>query len=314
LTEQTTLTAGLRYSKDKKDMEFVALFSSDQQTTPIEYAATDNMNSTAQLLNSFSDDAIDYTDYAARLSLSHQFSRDVMGFISWNRGIKGGNWTLSSGVSPERFVHKPEVLNAYEVGFKASLTDSIRLNGTAYYYDYEDYQTFVAIPPGGTSPNPQIGNSDATAYGGEFELVSSITDNLDLMLGVAFSHSDVDLVEAGSSPILNAEFPNAPTVSGNYLIRHYTEFDSGNLVFQFDGAYYGDQFLELTNGPGTVQEAYNISNISVGYDTETWSVSLYAKNLFDKTYKAYSLDLGVLGATTYYAPKRTVGASFSYNF
>jgi iron complex outermembrane receptor protein len=316
LAQDLTLTAGLRYSKDTKEIDWVAFFSSDQQTTAIPYAATSsNINSSnPNLFNVFEDDEINYSDYAARLSLSYDFSKDTLGFVAWNRGIKGGNWTLSSGVSPDRFVHEPEVLNSFEVGIKTELTKDTRLNATTYYYDYTDYQTFVAIPPGEVSPNPQIGNSDATAYGAEFELVSSVTDNLDVLLGVAFSHSEVEKIQAGAAPVLNAEFPNAPGVSGNYLIRYYTELGENEIVLQFDGAYYGDQFLEVTNGPGTVQEAYNISNLSIAYQTENWTISLASNNVFDKIYKAYSLDLGALGATTYYAPPRTTSLSAKYQF
>ena len=316
LTVKTTLTAGLRYSKDKKDINWIAYFSSDDQPEEIVYAATANNTAVAEadVLNYFTDDSINYSDYAARLSLAHQFSDDVMGFVSWNRGIKGGNWTLSSGVSPDRFRHNPEILNSYEAGVKASLTESTRLNATVYYYDYKDYQTFVSVPPGETSPNPQVGNSDAKAAGAEFELVSSVTDNLDVMIGVSISNSKVDVVEAGGVPILDAEFPNAPPISGNYLLRHYTEMGEGNFVVQFDGAFYGQQFLELTNGPGTKQHGYNVSNLSFSYDTESWSVSLKAKNIFDVEYKAYTLDLGILGATSYYAPGRTLLATATYNF
>jgi iron complex outermembrane receptor protein len=316
LSDDMILTAGLRYSKDDKDINWTAVFTSDQQTTPIYYASTANNSAASSdtIFNVFDEDSIDYSDYAARLSLKKQFNDDVMGFVSWNRGIKGGNWTLSSGVSPDKFVHKPEVLNSYEAGIKASLSKATRINATAYYYDYTDYQTFVAIPEGGTSPNPQIGNSDATAYGAEVELVSSVTDNLDVMLGMALSNSSVDSVAAGSTPVLDAEFPNAPSVSGNYLIRYYQELAGNNVVFQLDGAYYGDQFLEVTNGQGTQQDAYNVTNLSVSYEAETWSVSVWTKNVTDEIYKAYSLDLGVLGATTYYAPPRTSGVSFKYEF
>lgn len=316
LAQDLTLTAGLRYSKDAKEINWAAFFSSDQQAELIPYAATaNNVNaSNPNLFNVFDDDEIDYSDYAARLSLSKKFSKDTMGFVAWNRGIKGGNWTLSSGVSPDRFVHEPEVLNSLETGIKTELTDDTRLNATLYYYDYTDYQTFVAIPAGEVSPNPQIGNSDATAYGAEFEIVSSVTDNLDVLVGIALSNSEVEEIQAGESPVINAEFPNAPSVSGNYLIRYYTEFADNEVIFQFDGAYYGDQFLEVTNGQGTVQEAYNISNLSVTYQTDDWTFSLASKNVFDKIYKAYSLDLGALGATTYYAPPRTTNFSVKYQF
>jgi len=315
LTDQTTLTAGLRYSKDEKEINWTAFFTSDDQIDPVLYGATANTGvAEAGLLNFFTEDTIDYSDYAARLSVSHQFNDDVMGFVSWNRGIKGGNWTLSSGVSPDRFVHDPEILNSYEAGFKASITESTRLNATVFYYDYDDYQTFVSVPPGQTSPNPQVGNSDAKSAGAEFELVSSVTDNLDVMFGLSVINSKVEAVEAGGVPILDAEFPSAPAISGNYLARHYTEIGEANFVIQFDGAFYGEQFLEVTNGPGTKQHGYNISNLSFSYDTENWSVSLKSKNIFDVIHKAYTLDLGVLGATSYYAPGRTFLATVTYNF
>mgnify|MGYP000221101067 CR=1 FL=1 len=316
LSESTTLTAGLRYSKDDKDINWSAVFTSDQQTSPIVYAATANNAgaNSPSLFNLFENDAIDYSDYAARLSLKRDFNEKLMGFVSWNRGIKGGNWTLSSGVSPDKFVHEPEVLNSYEAGIKATLSSSTRINATTYYYDYKDYQTFVAIPEGAISPNPQIGNSDATAFGAELELVASPTDNLDLLVGLAYSNSEVDAVQAGSQPVINAEFPNAPSLSGNYLIRYYHELAGNNLVLQLDGAYYGDQFLEVTNGQGTVQEAYHVANISLTYETDAWIFSLFSKNISDERYKAYSLDLGALGATTYYAPPRTSGVSVRYEF
>ncbi|MGA0104086.1 MAG: TonB-dependent receptor, partial [Steroidobacteraceae bacterium] len=86
------------------------------------------------------------------------------------------------------------------------------------------------------------------------------------------------------------------------------------LVFVFDGAYYDDQFLEVTNGPGTLQEAYNVSNVKLTWRSGNWAVSAWSKNVFDETYKAYSLDLGILGATTFYAPPRTSGVTLEVNF
>jgi iron complex outermembrane receptor protein len=43
-------------------------------------------------------------------------------FASWNRGIKGGNFTLSPSVEASNFQHKGEVLNSLEAGAKWSNT------------------------------------------------------------------------------------------------------------------------------------------------------------------------------------------------
>lgn len=316
LSDSLTLTAGLRWSDDTKEIDWTAFFTSDNDPDAILYAATASnpRSGEATVLNFFDNDEIDYDDFAARLSLKKQFNDSTQGFISWNRGIKGGNWTLSSGVSPDRFQHKEEVLNAFEIGIKSDVTDTFRVNATVYYYDYQDYQTFVAIPPGAFSPNPQVGNSDATALGGEAELFFTPTDDWDIMLGLAFSDSEVDQVESGASPIVDAEMPNAPNASVNYLFRYTPIAGTGELVLQADGVYYDDQFLEVTNGPGTVQEAYNVTNLRVGWRTDRYAISVWSKNVFDERYKAYSLDLGFLGATTYYAPPRTTGVTLEAFF
>jgi len=64
LAKDLTLTAGLRYSKDTKEIDWVAFFSSDQQTTRIPYSATaNNINATnPNLFNIFEDDEIDYSE------------------------------------------------------------------------------------------------------------------------------------------------------------------------------------------------------------------------------------------------------------
>lgn len=316
ITDKTTITGGLRWSDDRKEIDFVAFFTSEQQATPIPYAATEsNENFNAPtILNQFTDDSIDYEDVAVRLSIQHQFSEGVLGFASYNRGIKGGNWTVAAAVAPDSFEHDEEVLNAIEVGFKADISPTVRVNATAYYYDYQDYQNFVAIPPDSISPNPQVGNSDVTAFGAELELFLVPTDNLDILLGIALSDSEVDQVDAGDSPILNAELPNAPSFSANYLVRYAIPLSNSEVVLQFDGAVYGDQFLEVTNGPGTAQESYNVSNASVSWRNDNWSVTAWGKNVFDEEYRVYSLDLGTLGATTFYAPPITGGVTVRYGF
>ena len=317
ILEATTLTAGLRFIKDEKEVNWVAFFSSDQQLSPIAYAASENSQyaDNPTILNRYADDEISYSDVAARLSLKKDFTDSVMGFVAWNRGVKGGNWTLSSGVSPERFQHDEEVLNAFEVGFKSQFDNDLRVNATAYYYDYQDYQTFIALPSGAVSPNPQIGNSDAKAYGAEIEMVYRPTNNFNMAFGIALNDSKVAKIEAGNLPITNSELPNAPAFSGNYLFRYYlTNFSAGEVAIQFDGAFYGDQYLEVTNGPGTEQSAYNVSNLSVSWLNEDWTVSFWAKNVFDETYKVYSLDLGALGVTSYYGAPFTSGVSVRFDF
>ncbi len=315
LTEDLMLTVGARWSQDDKDMDFDLSYTDDYNTTPI-------LVDTDEEFDSIVPDAttVDYGDWAGRIALDYHVSADTLLFASINRGIKGGNFTASIGdnITAQNFKHDAEVLYSYEAGFKTDITDAaMRVNGTLFYYDYNDYQAFSLA--GGA---PLVENTDATVYGGELEVVWMPGDNWDFNFGLSYLDSEADEVTGPgifgvpTPPIQNAELPNAPKLSFNYLGRYSWDLSSGNIAVQVDGAWNDDQFLELTNGPGTVQSSYNVTNLRASYvsNEEKYSVSLFARNVFDEEYKAYTLDLGSLGVTSYYAPPVTYGASFKYSW
>ena len=316
LSDALTLTVGARWSQDDKDINQEVFY-------------TDNFNPTPLLVESSAMraalnpgvDEIDYGDWAGRLALNYQLNDSTIVFGSINRGIKGGNWSTGVGanVTEVNFRHNEETVLSYEAGFKTDFERS-RLNATVYYYDYSDYQAF-SLAGGG----PFVGNSDASSYGGEVEWFLNPTDNIDIILGGAFVDSEVERIAGINSPIggapspsdiTNVEFPNAPQTNFNYLLRYNFDALGGNLAAQVDGVWYDDQFLEITNGSGTVQPSYNVSNARLTYtsDSESWSVSAWVRNLTDETYKLYSLDLGDLGVTTFYGPPIMYGVNARISF
>jgi len=316
LSDRLTLTAGFRWSQDNKDIDWQLQFLDNFNPVPVIITTDEDLAAVNPGVNS-----IDYGDWAGRLALNYNVSDSTIVFGSINRGIKGGNWSLGVGanITPDSFQHKEEVLWSYEAGFKTE-ADTYRLNGTIYYYDYKDYQAFSLA--GGA---PLVANTDASSYGGELELFWYPTENWDFVLGSAFIDSEVDEVVGAASlitpggptnTIRNAEFPNAPGLSVNYLARYHWGVGDGDVALQIDGVWNDDQFLEVTNGPGTVQKAYNVSNARVTFtgNDERWSITGWVKNFTDETYKQYSLDLGVLGATTYYARPLTYGATARISF
>jgi iron complex outermembrane receptor protein len=316
LTDRLTLTAGLRWSQDDKDINQQIFYVDNFNPTPLLVES-----SAARALLNPGVDNIDYGDWAGRLALNYQLSDTTIVFGSVDRGIKGGNWSTGVGanVTEVNFRHDEETVIAYQAGFKSDFERS-RLNATAFYYDYSDYQAF-SLAGGG----PFVGNSDASSYGGEVEWFLSPTDRLDIVLGGAYIDSEVDRIAGIFSPIgggpspgdiTNVEFPNAPKLSFNYLFRYNFDMFGGNLAAQVDGAWYDDQYLEITNGTGTVQPSYNVSNARLTYTggSENFSVSAWVRNFTDEQYKVYSLDLGDLGVTTFYAPPIMYGVNAKISF
>ncbi|MFC7291390.1 TonB-dependent receptor [Hirschia litorea] len=335
LAPALSLTAGLRYSMDEKSIDYVS--SVEEGGDSVELVTNELFSSIIQGI-----DEIEYDDWAGRLALDWRVADNTLLFASVNRGIKGGNWTLSANVTPDKFQHDEEVLISYEAGVKTETDDGqLRFNATAYYYDYEDYQSFSLL-----NLAPQVSNTDATAYGGEFELFWSPTDNFNAVLGMSFQETEVDNVELvgeafgpeffpgapdteycinqndGSffcdypiDSLTGAELPNAPTVSLNYLFRYNVDALGGNIALQMDGVWYGDQFLEVTNSIASQQKSYGLTNLSASWANDNGlELSVFAKNVLEEEYAAYSLDLGLLGTTQFFGPPRTFGVTLAKRF
>lgn len=333
LSDDLTLTLGGRYSSDRKRIDYASVLVDPAiNPNPVVLFTSDDI---AALVPGA--DRESYDDWAARASLNYQVTPDTLLFASWNRGIKGGNWSLSSSIKPADFKHRPETLNSFEAGFKTSIFDrSLRLNGTVFHYIYSDYQAFSLA--GGV---PHVYNSDAHSTGAELEAYWSPSRNFDAVFGATWQTSHIDSVPATDiqtgpeffpgapdteycanqggfflcdfpqKTIVGAQFPNSPRFSVNYLLRYNADVAGGNLAAQVDGVWYDDQFLEVTNGLSSLQKAYNVTNTSLTYRHDGTGISLtaWAKNVFNKAYRAYALNLGILGTTSLYAPPATYGVT-----
>jgi iron complex outermembrane receptor protein len=337
LTDELTLTTGLRYSEDDKSMDYLAILTDPEVAPDVTIASSGAFETVVSGVND-----IDYGDWAARVVLSYEPNPDLLLFGSWNRGIKGGNWSLGADVVAEDFKHRAETLNSFEAGFKSTLANgTLRFNGTVFHYQFDDYQAFAI-----TGGVPFVSNSDARATGAELELFWSPSPRFDAIFGGTWETSSVDQIQGPGEQfgpeffpgapdaeyctneggfffcdfpedfITDAEFPNAPRFSVNYLLRYNVDVAAGNAALQVDGAWYDDQYLEVTNGLSSLQPAYNVTNASVMYTLDASGVSLqgWVRNVFDQEYRSYTLNLGILGTTSFFAPPRTYGLTLRVPF
>ena len=330
LTEQLTFIVGLRWSEDDKDFDYTSTFTDVDDagyTAFVDYQI--NVNGLTYITEEVArggpfntaQSALSYNDWAGRFQLDYRPNDDTLLFASVNRGIKGGNWavpTVADFRGPvdisDVIEHGEEVLWSYEVGGKFTLFNgTARLNTTAFYYDYNDYQVFSLI-----ALQPDVLNSDATAYGGEIELALSPSENWDFNFGVALLGSKVD-----ETPTVFGEFtvegdlPQAPEISFNFLGRHTWLVPGGSISVQLDGLVYGDHYLYSTKNQANAESGYGILNASVSYTTadEKWKITAWGKNLTDSEYRLYLVDLGLAGfLEEIYGPPQWFGGTISYSF
>jgi iron complex outermembrane receptor protein len=303
-SEHWTGIAGLRYTSDQKtfDYEYYAgagapLFVYDTSTNPNAAKTFDNVT--------------------AKLELDYKFDRDSMLYASVNRGAKGGGWSApSNGVtqtSIDNLQYKQETLTSYEVGEKLTFWDGrARLNGALFYYDYQNYQGFFLA-----GLTQVVQNVDATVKGGELELAVRPTQGLNLQLGISHLETVAKNVPLPAGGFTDTQMPQAPKWSINAEARYEWSLPNGSLALEADTKWNAHEYLELLNAPVDYEPSYAVSNAQLTYtnDPGHWEVSTWIKNLADREYRIYNLDLSALGFNqSVYAPPRTYGASFKYRW
>lgn len=332
---QMTLVAGLRWVTDEKDYELhahcqpvdtlpvgavflegfpandCALFTSGDPASPL---ATEFKALTGEPVRLDRKDE----DVAANVRLNYRVNDDVLLYAGFSRGMKGGGFTapLDGFLTVPELIYEPEILHSYEVGFKSTLLGGkARLNASAFYYDYMDYQAFVF-----QGLTTQVRNQDAEVYGGEFELFVSPGDNLELAFGGSFLDATVKDVELSPGVFADQQMITAPDVTLNFLGKYTWTVADGSLAVQVDGIYVDKQQYNTTNSPLTLGDDYTLWNARAGYSqvhgANEWEVSVFVKNLADEEYFTYLFDLSAFFGYSLliYGPPRWVGAQFRYNW
>jgi len=75
-----------------------------------------------------------------KLNVSYIPTNDIMTYLQYSKGYRTGN------VGYDGMANAPEILDAYELGFKSRWLDNrLQVNATAYYYDYNNYSSWANV-------------------------------------------------------------------------------------------------------------------------------------------------------------------------
>jgi iron complex outermembrane recepter protein len=302
-TPATNLTVGLRYTEDQRT-------DSATQAAPFGFESAYAEK--------------DFSKLTWRVSLDHQFTPDVLGYVSDNRGFKSG--TYDPQTLPA-VVLKPETLDAYEIGIKSDWLDRrLRVNAAAYYYDYTNVQVTAFV---GALEEVYNGNG-ATSYGLDLDLAAKPIPELTFTAGVSYIHG-----RYGTFYPAFMSVPNPPGIGGNTVTLTgnatgkqlqntppYT-FDLGGVYeipstvgtfsiaanFYYNDGWYSEPENRLRQG------SYSIVNSSLNWDSlnKRYGVRLWGKNLGNSIYAA-QLNASSNGDDREAAPGRTYGITGVVHF
>nr|WP_256432813.1 TonB-dependent receptor [Lysobacter sp. N42] len=337
LSDQWSFTAGLRYTQDEKDalvrngLIFDTVYP---ESGWVPGYVRDPATGTPVVL----DDSETWNKITPRLGVEYRHSNDTMFYASFGQGFKSG--TFNPRAATAEPAADPEDVYSYEIGVKSDVTNSLRINATAFMLDHKDrqYVTVLPDPADASVLNQRLGNvGESEATGLEVEMTWLATNNLTIFgnLGlIDTSFSNVISYDAQGNQIdITDQFviTNTPETTANVGFSYDMRAFGGDLVFNGNYSYRSDYGLtELGNV--LTQDAYGLVNLGVNWYSADgkWSVGVHGKNLTDEeflvgNYAFLSPDPanpgeylpGLGGDTTligYYGEPRTVSLTVGYRF
>jgi iron complex outermembrane recepter protein len=190
LTDQLTLTAGIRYTDETKTFDISDNRPSCNDGT-IEATCLNNQN-----LFAINGVAIpreqNTTQWTPRFAVNWRPNDDLLLFASATRGFKSGGWN-ARGTAPNQLLpFDPETVWSYEAGIKSDWFDRrLRANLTVYRLDVSDLQTISGLLNANGSITFLTRNfADYRNTGVELELQAMPVEGLNLFANVGYQDDE----------------------------------------------------------------------------------------------------------------------------
>jgi len=316
-----SLTAGLRYTKDKKsgdESQRLILFSPAGPFGPalgssFAYDVSSDMDPTTPGVQNFRHLADSWSAVTGSLNLDWTPDADTLVYGKYSRGYKSGGFLLGT-LSPEPEA-KEETVNAFEVGAKKTFARTLQVNASVFYNDYKNLQLNVSqLNAAHTATASDFVNVDARAYGLELEAIWQPIRNLQFNASYGylntkitkgccfFDPADPSAVLPGAKPvaggtavvngvtIVNQDIAGSPlyqspknkfAFNGNYTF----DFEPGSLVLSATYTWTDKTLYQPFGNDAAFQvPAYGTADFRAIWNDagKTYSVIGFVKNAFDK--------------------------------
>ncbi len=299
-TEQLSLIAGLRYSyEEKKDFTSIGAIIGGDFLHGLDSPA-------AVTVFSRRDDKKSWQDLSPRFVVQYDINDDANVFASASKAFKSGGW---NGLTASPSFNE-EVLWSYEVGVRSEFMDRrLRLNATAFYYDYKDLQVTTTLNGLTVTTNA----ASATTNGLEIEAIALPTPEWRINVSGAYLDAKYDnflspfgicpanatLAELASTcngaaagaarafDLSGNTLANAPELKFTANSKYDLALSNGGTVTLFGQVVYQSKlYFTQFNEDIVGQSGFALADARISYDLpdNDWSIGFLVKNIFDKEY------------------------------
>jgi iron complex outermembrane recepter protein len=252
-----------------------------------------------------------------KVGFNYQFLPDVMGYIEFSTGFRGGGFGPRPSDAFQVRSFKPEDLKTTELGIKSEWFEHrLRWNSAIFYSKYSNLQQgFNTTDPSGAPWFSTVNVGSSRIYGFEAELLAEPVTGLQFQgsfgylnykvtdaggpidpttgqssFGVCITHSD-------GSPCVPPRVPKYTAGLSAQYTANVTK-EGSTLTARLDSTYQSAvYFTDLTYTAVPGQQGYALLNGRLTWESpnKVWSVSGWGTNLTNKFFYQGKLTLQVLG-------------------
>jgi iron complex outermembrane receptor protein len=319
VTPTVSLIGGLRYSHDRKHIEF-----QDYENGALVFDWATTLPDVANLRFAT------FNNWSGKAEVDYKPDTNTLIYASVNRGTKAGGFGTVSSPAPytdsaavseatgaplvQAIPFGQEVLTNWEGGFKLSLLNhTTHFNGSVFFYNYHGYQAFQNL-----GVNQYISNHQAYEHGAEFEFNTRPVQGLYIGTFATFLSSKVKDIVLPDGSLADRVLPQAPDFSLGWNVHYQFPVGSGQVGLGTDWKHESGSYFETDNAPDDYEPGRTIGNVRVTYAILDGKLEFagFVNNVTNRYYRIYNLDLsGLLGSTEQvYARPRTWGASVTVRY
>ncbi|MGI9272712.1 MAG: TonB-dependent receptor [Woeseiaceae bacterium] len=217
------------------------------------------------------------------LSLSHDHSEATNFFVTLSHGYKAGGFNLGL-VPDDRREFSDEKMWNLEVGVKSSLLENrMRVNASVFLARRDDQQVRTSFQINPNDPASFVFFTDNAAKGETRGIEADIrwlpNDSWELYATLGLLDAMFETFVTPQVDLSGREQAHAP--ESTFAIGGRYTHASGFFV-RLDLSARDRFFFDVSHSERSV--AYELAHARIGYETDDWSVQLWAQNLFDKDY------------------------------
>jgi iron complex outermembrane recepter protein len=310
LTPQLSLTAGVRYSVERKtDEQFYGI----NLTAP--YTGSNPLPPGVEI------PSVKFYATTPTAGVEYQLDRNTLLYFTYAQGFKAGGF--DTGVQ-DPVPYRPEHLTDYEGGLKTTMLEGhLRANVSAYYYDYTDLQVQQVF---GTTVQTENA-ATAKIYGTEAELSYILTDAFQVSGNAAWVHAryvDYSGPDPARPLLAVVDFSghaldNAPDFTADISPQYTWHGSAADFIVRPELEYSSRFYFSPGNIALLSQGDYVKENLFLTYrpQADRWSVSAYCKNISNRTTKTgATVQTTITGSPVQgtLAPPRLAGVELNYKF